>query len=130
YELMADTEMTDIVPRVIRDYVIGHGLVAAFCLGLAVMRLRATAARQIGGLTVKKALVLKPAPHPPIKDRPVLWKEIYCETKPRQRWLALFFSRWFFTASFLPAWVIFVFTIDNFDRLTTWFYTALAFGGT
>src|SRR5205823_2867122 len=45
----------------------------------------------------------KPAPHPPVGTRPVLWKEVYCEPKPRQRWLAMFFSRWFFWSGFVPA---------------------------
>src|SRR5207249_10506789 len=110
-------------------YAIIHGFLAAACLGLAIWRLRAVAARQISGLTVKKGVMRKPAPHPPIRGRPVLWKEIYCETKPRQRWLALFFSRWFFAASFLPTWFLIVFNIDHFDRLASWYYLALAFGG-
>src|SRR5262249_18461576 len=130
YEMMLDVDLKDIVPRVLGEYVFIHGVFAIGCLGLAVTGLRAAAARQTAGLTVKKAVLLKPAPHPPIQDRPVLWKEIYCETKPRQRWLALFFTRWFFVASFLPVWVLFVFTIDHFDRLTSWFYLGLAFGGT
>jgi len=130
YEMMADVELEDVVPRVLGEYVFIHGVFAIGCLGLAVARLRAAAARHTTGLTVRKAVLLKPAPHPPIKDRPVLWKEIYCETKPRQRWLALFFTRWFFVASFLPVWVLFVFSIDNFHRLTSWFYHGLAFGGT
>jgi ABC-type transport system involved in multi-copper enzyme maturation permease subunit len=130
YLMMADVEMKDIVPRVLGEYVFIHGVFAIGCLGLAVAGVRSAAARQTRGLTVKKAVLLKPAPHPPIKDRPVLWKEIYCETKPRQRWLALFFTRWFFVASFLPVWILFVFSIDNFSRLTTWFYHGLAFGGT
>jgi ABC-type transport system involved in multi-copper enzyme maturation permease subunit len=130
YEMMADVPVTEVVPPVVRDYVVFHGVIAAVCVGLAVWRLRAVAARQISGLTVKRAVVLKPAPHPPVQDRPVLWKEIYCETKPRQRWLALFFSRWFFAASFLPTWVLMVFGMDHFDRLTGWFHLALVFGGT
>lgn len=130
YEMMADVELKDVVPRVVGQYVFIHGAFAIGCLWVAIAGLRAAAARQTGGLTVKKAVLLKPAPHPPIKDRPVLWKEIYCETKPRQRWLALFFTRWFFVASFLPVWVLFVFSIDSFHRLSTWFYLGLAYGGT
>ncbi|HTK76145.1 MAG TPA: ABC transporter permease, partial [Gemmataceae bacterium] len=130
YFMMAGVEMNRIVPRVLGQYVFVHGAFAIGCLWVAVAGLRAAAARHTGGLTVKKAVLLKPAPHPPIKDRPVLWKEIYCETKPRQRWLALFFTRWFFVASFLPVWILFVFSIDHFDRLTGWFYLGLAYGGT
>jgi ABC-type transport system involved in multi-copper enzyme maturation permease subunit len=130
YLMMADVELNEIVPRVLGEYVLIHGVFAVGCLGLAVAGLRAAAARQTAGLTVRKAVLLKPAPHPPIRERPVLWKEIYCETKPRQRWLALFFTRWFFVASFLPVWILFVVTIDHFDRLTSWFYLGLAFGGT
>ena len=70
-----------------------HGLLTAVCLYAAVTRLRSRSARQVAGLVPKKARTLRPAPHPPIKDRPVFWKEVYCEAKPRQRWLALLFTR-------------------------------------
>lgn len=99
--------------KVLSDYVIVHGLLAVVLGGAAVWRLRALVAKQSAGITHKKKLILRPAPHPKIKDRPVLWKELYCETRPRQRWLAVFFSRWFFVASFLPAWVFFVFLIET-----------------
>jgi hypothetical protein len=98
---------------------------------LAIWRLRAVSAKYSGGLTHKKSLVLKPAPHPPIYERPVLWKELYCEAKPRQRWLAMFFSRWFFFASFLPAWIFLVLMLEsNFGRLADYTLVALRFGGT
>jgi hypothetical protein len=120
-------------PEVLRDLALAHGAFALLFVSLAVWRLRRTAAGQIAGLTHKKAKLLKPAPHPPVRDRPVLWKEVYCEAKPRQRWLALFFSRWFFFASFLPAWVFIVLMLDElggFNRLSTYSLTALRFGGT
>jgi hypothetical protein len=118
-------------PEVLRDLALAHGAFALLFVGLAVWRLRRTAAGQIAGLTHKKAKLLKPAPHPPVRDRPVLWKEVYCEAKPRQRWLALFFSRWFFFASFLPAWIFLVLVLDrDFEQLSTYSLTALRFGGT
>jgi ABC-type transport system involved in multi-copper enzyme maturation permease subunit len=131
HEQEAGTLLTDALPAVLRDYAIGHAAFALLFVGLAVWRLRASAAKQGTGLTYKKALVLKPAPHPPIKDRPVLWKELHCEAKPRQRWLALFFSRWFFVASFLPAWVFLVLVLDQgFERLSDWTLSVLRYGGT
>src|SRR5262245_8353139 len=131
YEQATGTLLADALPAVLRDYALAHGLLAMACCGLAGWRLRAVSARQVTGLTHKKALVLRPAPHPPIRERPVLWKEVYCEAKPRQRWLALFFSRWFFAASFLPAWVFLVLVLENnFGRLTAWTQAALSYGGT
>src|SRR5207248_128744 len=65
YEMMLDVEVEDIVPRVLGEYVFIHGVFAIGCLGLAVTGLRAAAARQTAGLTVRKAVLLKPAPHPP-----------------------------------------------------------------
>jgi hypothetical protein len=116
---------------VLRDYAIAHGLLAVTLGGLAVMRLRAVAAKQSAGIVHKKALVLRPAPHPPIRERPVLWKEMYCEAKPRQRWLAVFFSRWFFVASFLPAWAFFVFMIETrYDSLSAGALWLLRYVGT
>jgi ABC-type transport system involved in multi-copper enzyme maturation permease subunit len=123
--------LTDVLPEVLRDYAFGHVAFALLFVGLAVWRLRMVATKQGTGLTYKKAIMLRAAPHPPIKDRPVLWKEIYCESRPRQRWLALFFSRWFFVASFLPAWVVLVLMLDNnFGRLPQYTLLALRYGGT
>lgn len=114
-------------------YVAVHLAIAALFTGLSVWRLRAAAAKLLGGggLTEKKKVILKPAPHPPINNRPVLWKELYCESKPRQRWLALLFSRWFFVASFLPAWIIIVLLLDNsFSKLASYTLMAVRYGGT
>jgi ABC-type transport system involved in multi-copper enzyme maturation permease subunit len=132
YYLQAGGELLeDAWPPVLRDYALAHGAFALLFAGLATLRLRAAAARQVAGLTHRKALVLKAAPHPPIRERPVLWKEVYCEARPRQRWLALFFSRWFFFASFLPAWIFLVLVLDHdFGQLTTWTLVALRYGGT
>ena len=85
--------------KVLRDYAIAHGGLALLLGGLAIVRLRAVAAKQSAGIAHKKKLILRPAPHPPVRDRPILWKELYCESKPRQRWLRLFFGRWFFCAA-------------------------------
>src|SRR4051812_1337080 len=103
---------------VLRDFSLAHGGLALLLGGLAVLRLRAVASKQTAGLTHKKRATLRAAPHPPVRDRPVLWKEVYCEARPRQRWLALFFSRWFFWVSFLPAWFFLVLTLEtDFEHL-------------
>jgi ABC-type transport system involved in multi-copper enzyme maturation permease subunit len=106
---------------VLRDYVLTHALLSLILGGSSILRLRAVNAKQSPGITHKKKLILRPAPHPPIRERPVLWKELYCEAKPRQRWLRLFFGRWFFFASFLPIWFYMVLSLDNlgFSNLTT-----------
>jgi ABC-type transport system involved in multi-copper enzyme maturation permease subunit len=98
---------------VLSDYAIAHGSLSFLLAGLAIARLRPVAAKQNTGVTHKKKLILRPAPHPPIGERPVLWKELYCEAKPRQRWLRVFFGRWFYFASFVPAYVFIVLTIDQ-----------------
>jgi ABC-type transport system involved in multi-copper enzyme maturation permease subunit len=107
------TALNDALAEVLRDYVIGHGALTLLLGGLAIIRLRTVAARQTGGITHKKKLILRAAPHPPVRERPVLWKEIYCESRPRRRWLALFFSRWFFYASFFPGWFYLVLSLDG-----------------
>ena len=131
YEQVGGTPFADALLLVLRDFSIFHAVVAVLFGGYAFLRLRAVAARQTLGLKPMKYKYLKPAPHPPIRDRPVLWKEIYCEAKPRQRWLALFFSRWFFFISFLPAWVIFLLLLDNgFSNLATYTVIFLKLAGT
>jgi hypothetical protein len=99
--------------------------------GVAVWRLRSVAAKQTSGITHKKKLILRPVPHPPVGERPVLWKEIYCEAKPRQRWLRVFVGRWFFAASFLPAWFFIVMMIEtDFGSLSSRTLFLLRFVGT
>ncbi|HEY1378017.1 MAG TPA: ABC transporter permease [Gemmataceae bacterium] len=116
---------------VLRDFAIAHGGLALLLGGLAVLRLRAVASKQTAGLTHKTKAILRAASHPPVRDRPVLWKEVYCEARPRQRWLALFFSRWFFWVSFLPAWFFLVITLDtNFEALASRTLFLLRYAGT
>lgn len=115
----------------LRDFAIFHLAVALVAGGYAILRLRAIAAAQVAGIAAARNKYLKAVKHPPIRDRPVLWKEIYCESKPRQRWLAVFFSRWFFFISFLPAWVIFLLALDHgYGMLETYTLMFLRFGGT
>ena len=131
YEQVGGVPFADVLLAVLRDFSIFHAVVAVLFGGYAFIRLRAVAAQQTLGLRPTKLKYLKPAPHPPIRNRPVLWKEIYCESKPRQRWLALFFSRWFFFVSFLPAWIIFLFLLDNgFSNLSTYTVVFLKLAGT
>ena len=116
---------------VLRDYFLAHGGLALLLGGFSIWRLRAVAAKQSAGITHKKRLILRPAPHPPVRDRPILWKEVYCESKPRQRWLRLFFGRWFFVASFFPGWFFIILSLDNgFDTLVSRTLFLLRFPGT
>jgi ABC-type transport system involved in multi-copper enzyme maturation permease subunit len=122
YSRLADLQtvgdtLDEALAWVLRDYAIAHGGLALLLGGLAVWRLRAVAAKQSAGITHKRAVVLRPAPHPKIKDRPVLWKELYCEAKPRQRWLAMFFTRWFFFVSFLGSFFLIVASATNYGTL-------------
>ncbi len=117
--------------KVLRDYTIAHGGLALLFGGLSILRLRAVAAKQSAGITHKKRLILRPAPHPPLRDRPMLWKEMYCESKPRQRWLRLFFGLWFYFASFFPAWFFLMLTIEtNFNQLASRTLFLLRYPGT
>jgi ABC-type transport system involved in multi-copper enzyme maturation permease subunit len=131
YEQARGTPFFDSLMIALRSFTFFHGVIALAFGGYAIFRLRAVAARQVAGLKPAKSKYLKAASHPPIRDRPVLWKEIYCESKPRQRWLALFFSRWFFFISFLPAWIIFLFLLDDmFSKLAEYTIIFLRLAGT
>lgn len=115
----------------LRDFSIFHLIVAAIAGGYSLLRLRAVAASQVAGLVTTRNKYLKAVKHPPIRDRPMLWKELYCESKPRQRWLSVFFTRWFFFISFLPAWVVFLLALDaGYGTLETYTLVFLRFGGT
>jgi ABC-type transport system involved in multi-copper enzyme maturation permease subunit len=116
--------------QVLAEYAAIHGGLAVSLGGLAVLRLRARAAQQSPGITFKRAAALRPAPHPRIKDRPVLWKELYCEVKARQRWLALFFTRWFYFASFFVSFFVIVASASNSGTLMAGTLFLLRYVGT
>lgn len=131
YEQVRATSFAEALHIALREYVIFHAAMAIVFGGYAFWRLRAVASAQIAGLKPSRIKYLKPAPHPPIRNRPVLWKELYCESKPRQRWLSLFFSRWFFFVSFFPAWVVFLFVLDDgFGKLAEYTLIFLQLAGT
>lgn len=131
YEQAGNTPFAGALLIALREFAIFHGVIATLFGAYAFWRLRAVAAAQTAGLKPSKVKYLKPAPHPSIRDRPVLWKELYCESKPRQRWLSLFFSRWFFFVSFLPAWVIFLLVLDNsYGKLAEYTLIFLRLAGT
>jgi ABC-type transport system involved in multi-copper enzyme maturation permease subunit len=111
------TPLNQSLAIVLLDYAIAHGGLALLLGGLAVWRLRAVNAKQTAGVTHKKKLILRPVPHPRVGERPVLWKEVYCESKPRQRWLRLFFGRWFYYSSFVGTLFAILFVISDWHRL-------------
>src|SRR5207302_1383387 len=56
---------------------------------------------------------------------------VYCEAKPRQRWLALLFTRWFYIFSFLPTWILVVLALDrDVSQLAGSMFLLLQYGGT
>jgi ABC-type transport system involved in multi-copper enzyme maturation permease subunit len=115
---------------VLRDYALAHGGLAVLLGGLAVWRLRAVVAKQTAGVTYKKRLILRPVPHPKVGERPVLWKEVYCESKPRQRWLRLFFGRWFFYSSFVGTLFLVLTWVADFHAFVGGTMFLLRFVGT
>src|SRR5262249_17994415 len=106
YESPYADSTQELLLELLLKFAIFHGSIALITCAIAWLRLRPVAPKQVSGLVPKKARVLKPAPHPPVWRRAVLWKEIYCEAKPRQRWLRLFFGRWFFCVSFVPLFLL------------------------
>src|SRR5262249_21613018 len=68
---------------------------------------------------------------PPVWRRAVLWKEIYCEAKPRQRWLRLFFGRWFFWVSFVPLFLLVQLMMEQrYQSVMQWTFNLIRYGGT
>jgi ABC-type transport system involved in multi-copper enzyme maturation permease subunit len=129
--VFANSSPHEALTVVLRDYAIAHGSLALFLAGIAIVRLRAVAAKTGVGVTHKKKLILRPAPHPPVRERPVLWKELYCEAKPRQRWLRVFFGRWFYCASFVPAYFLILHAVDqSFGELSRRTLFLVRVGGT
>lgn len=95
------------MPEHLAWYAVWHGLLAVFCIGMAVVRLRPVALHQASGPSVRKHIVGAVRLKPRLWRWPMLWKEVFCEPKPRRGLLARVSFAGLVLASFAPLYYIF-----------------------
>jgi ABC-type transport system involved in multi-copper enzyme maturation permease subunit len=89
------------LPGLLRDYTLFQGLLAVFCAGWAVLRLRAVAIRQSASVTRRRGrprLLRRPG----VGGRPMFWKEVFAERGLRLNVPARVVLAVLIVASFVP----------------------------
>jgi ABC-type transport system involved in multi-copper enzyme maturation permease subunit len=92
-----------LLPALLRNYAIFHGLVAIVFTTLAVWRLRPLALKQSYGQKATLPLVTRFVGRPPMGSSPMLWKEIFAEPGLRLNWLGRILILLLALGSFAPA---------------------------
>jgi ABC-type transport system involved in multi-copper enzyme maturation permease subunit len=94
--------LSDVLPDLLRNFAIFHGLLALIAAGWAVARLRAVALKETYGKAKKAPLAVRVVGRPPIGDQPMLWKEIFAEPRLQFGWLGRIAVLVLIGLSFLP----------------------------
>lgn len=103
YEIGTGGRLDAVLPGLLRDYALFHGLVTVVCTSWAVLRLRAEARKEIEARPQRLVQRKRYRPRPPVGTQPMLWKEIYAEPGIRFNWLGRLLVGFFVLASFVPA---------------------------
>jgi ABC-type transport system involved in multi-copper enzyme maturation permease subunit len=100
-------QLDAILPLYVGRYVGFYTLVGLLLGGLAVRRLRSVAIAQAGGKVGHATPAAELPRLPPVSERPVLWRELYCEAGwPRTRFLRrTFWASWIFGGA-LIVWML------------------------
>jgi ABC-type transport system involved in multi-copper enzyme maturation permease subunit len=107
-----------VVPALLRDYALFHGLLALVCCTWAVLRLRALALNTAGEKSsrVGRRWLTRPR----VSDQPMLWKELHVEHGPRLHWLARGIILLLIVASFVPVGFIVYFCLRDRGYAGIW----------
>lgn len=100
--LMGNQSLSTVLPELFTEYLIFHFGIALFCIGMAVLRLRAVALRQTTEKTraVKDKLPLHLRPR--VRSRPMMWKELRVEGRLRFGWFGTVVLGLLVVASLVP----------------------------
>jgi ABC-type transport system involved in multi-copper enzyme maturation permease subunit len=94
--------LDELLPTLLRNYLIFHGLVAALFSTWAVLRLRVVALKQTSGKTRKGSWRSFLGLRPRVGNEPILWKEIFVESGARLSWFGWIIVILLVLASVLP----------------------------
>lgn len=112
-----------VLPGILGRYAIFHGVLTAFCLLVAIVRLRRVALRQAYGVARKTRA--RHRGRAPVGDLPMLWKEVSVERGTRFNWVAaiILAMLFLFSMSFGVGGIIYHYFVDfavGFDQ-SRWF---------
>jgi ABC-type transport system involved in multi-copper enzyme maturation permease subunit len=92
----------ELLPKLLRNYLVFHALVAALFSAWAVVRLRAVAMKQTYGKAQKGSWMAFLGIRPRVGNEPILWKEIFVESGVRLNWFGWIIVILLVLASLLP----------------------------
>jgi ABC-type transport system involved in multi-copper enzyme maturation permease subunit len=98
--------LADLLPGLLRDYAVFHGLLAVACTAWAIARLRLVALKQHEGKAKTKPRDAQLWPRPRVGLRPMMWKEVFAEPGLRLNWFGRIIVGLLVLASFVP--VVFI----------------------
>lgn len=102
----------ELLPELLRGYVVFHLLFGVLCPLYATARLRVIALREKQGSGPKLGL-LREAARPRIGYFPMIWKEVFAESGLRLNWIGRIIVFGICLASFLPAFFVFEFFFER-----------------
>jgi ABC-type transport system involved in multi-copper enzyme maturation permease subunit len=83
----AGKALSTILPTMLRNYALFHGILAVVCTGWAVARVRAVALQQSANVRRRVAAGSRPPIRPRVGLQPMVWKELFIEPGFRLNWL-------------------------------------------
>jgi ABC-type transport system involved in multi-copper enzyme maturation permease subunit len=117
FSFRSGRSLNDLLPEVLRNYLIFHCLLALVCATWAVLRLRAIALKETYGKAQKLRLGVRLFGRPAVGHRPMLWKEVFAEPGLRLHWLGRIVVALLVLASFVP---LFFILDDFFEDWSRW----------
>jgi ABC-type transport system involved in multi-copper enzyme maturation permease subunit len=100
--LSGRSALADVVPNLLRDYAVFHGVVTVVCTGWAVLRLRGVALKQTRGRRKKLAWNAGRRERPYTGDQPMVWKEVTLDPGLQLNWFGRIAILLLILASFVP----------------------------
>jgi ABC-type transport system involved in multi-copper enzyme maturation permease subunit len=110
-QVAAGGRLEAILPGLLRDYAVFHGVLALACSTWALLRLRATALTQ--NEEKRHSLFRGLSSRPSLRGQPIMWKELYVEPGLRWHWLGRLVLVLLIVASFVPVAVILYESLDG-----------------
>jgi ABC-type transport system involved in multi-copper enzyme maturation permease subunit len=102
----ASKNLANVLPAMVRNYAIFHGLLAILTCGWAIVRLRTVALKETHGKAQRLPLATRLFGRPRIGSNPMLWKELFVEPGLRLNLFARVVVIGLILVSFVPLWFI------------------------
>jgi ABC-type transport system involved in multi-copper enzyme maturation permease subunit len=105
-EVLAGGQVEAVLPGVLRDYALFHGLLAAVLTLYAAGRVRAIALGEMQGRPRRAGERKSLFPRPALRNQPMVWKEVFAGPRLYWNWLVRVVLGLLVVASFVPAAII------------------------